>query len=119
MSERDQTLLELEGVVTLFGGEKPFLRARRPLVHAVDGVSLELRRGEIFGLVGESGCGKSTTGRAILQLYKPTAGEVNFHPKDQQRKDLTKLDGGEMRRCDESARRSPDRERLRFDRGRR
>ena len=62
-------------------------------VQAVDGVSFQVKRGETLGLVGESGCGKSTTGRAILQLYKPTAGEVVF-----QGKDLTKLDGGQMRR---------------------
>ena len=62
-------------------------------VQAVDGVSFAVNRGETLGLVGESGCGKSTTGRAILQLYKPTAGEVIFNGKD-----LTKLDGGEMRK---------------------
>ncbi|MBI9048723.1 MAG: dipeptide ABC transporter ATP-binding protein [Anaerolineaceae bacterium] len=48
-------------------------------VHAVDGVSFDLYEGETLGLVGESGCGKSTTGRTILQLYKPTAGEVVFN----------------------------------------
>ena len=62
-------------------------------VQAVDGVSFDVKQGETLGLVGESGCGKSTTGRAILQLYKPTAGEVIFDGKD-----LTKLDGGEMRK---------------------
>jgi len=61
-------------------------------------VSFTIKPGEAYGLVGESGCGKSTTGRGILQLYKPTAGVVDFHPRDQQTKDLTKLDGGEMRR---------------------
>src|ERR687897_69727 len=45
-------------------------------VQAVDGVSFAVKRGETLGLVGESGCGKSTTGRAILQLYRPTSGEV-------------------------------------------
>jgi oligopeptide transport system ATP-binding protein len=47
-------------------------------VKAVDGLDFDIRRGETLGLVGESGCGKSTTGRAILQLYRPTAGEVLF-----------------------------------------
>ena len=47
-------------------------------VRAVDGVDFFVKRGETLGLVGESGCGKSTTGRAILQLYKPTAGKVDL-----------------------------------------
>jgi len=62
-------------------------------VQAVDGVSFQVKRGETLGLVGESGCGKSTTGRAILQLYKPTAGNVVFNGKD-----LTTLDGSQMRK---------------------
>src|SRR5712692_2020981 len=62
-------------------------------VKAVDGVSFDIRRGETLGLVGESGCGKSTTGRAILQLYRPTAGTVEFGGQD-----LTRLHSGELRR---------------------
>jgi len=62
-------------------------------VKAVDGVSFDIRRGETLGLVGESGCGKSTTGRAILQLYRPTAGTVEFGGQD-----LTKVHSGELRR---------------------
>ncbi|NJL95077.1 MAG: dipeptide ABC transporter ATP-binding protein [Anaerolineae bacterium] len=62
-------------------------------VKAVDGVSFNIRRGETFGLVGESGCGKSTTGRTILQLYNATSGSVKF-----QGVELTNLGSGEMRR---------------------
>ena len=62
-------------------------------VKAVDGVNFSIKKGETLGLVGESGCGKSTTGRAILQLYRPTSGEVIF-----QGQDLVKLKGEELRR---------------------
>jgi oligopeptide transport system ATP-binding protein len=55
-------------------------------VHAVDDITFHVRRGETLGLVGESGCGKSTTGRAVLQIYKPTEGEVKFGGVD-----ITKL----------------------------
>lgn len=54
------------------------MRREKQLVRAVDGVSFDVRRGETLGLVGESGCGKSTTGRAVLQLERPTSGEVWF-----------------------------------------
>ncbi|MBI4506793.1 MAG: ABC transporter ATP-binding protein [Chloroflexi bacterium] len=62
-------------------------------VKAVDGVSFAIRKGETLGLVGESGCGKTTTGRALLQLYRPTGGEVLFD-----RQSLIRLRGDRMRR---------------------
>ncbi len=61
-------------------------------IKAVDGISFFIRRGETLGLVGESGCGKSTTGRALLQLYRPTGGSVRFEGRE-----LTTLKGGELR----------------------
>ncbi len=62
-------------------------------IKAVDDVSFNIKRGETLGLVGESGCGKSTTGRAILQLYRPTAGTVEFEGQD-----LTSLKGEGLRK---------------------
>ena len=62
-------------------------------IKAVDGISFFIRRGETLGLVGESGCGKSTTGRAILQLYRPTAGDVYFEGEN-----LCQLKGEKLRR---------------------
>src|SRR5690606_985573 len=61
-------------------------------VRAVDGLTFDIRRGETLGLVGESGCGKSTTGRAVLRLYKPTAGAVRFEGRD-----LAALEGEKLR----------------------
>jgi oligopeptide transport system ATP-binding protein len=77
MSVDSETILRVENLVKHFpvGGGSLF-RRQDGVVRAVDGVSFDLRRGETLGLVGESGCGKSTTGRTILQLYRPTSGAV-------------------------------------------
>ncbi len=79
MTPDKQVLMHVENLVKHFpvASSKLFSR-EHDVVHAVDGVSFDLIRGETLGLVGESGCGKSTTGRTILQLYRPTAGKVVF-----------------------------------------
>jgi len=79
----DYVLLRVENLVKHFPITKGiFIQKQVGAVHAVDGVSFNILRGETLGLVGESGCGKSTTGRAILQLHKPTSGHVFFEGED-------------------------------------
>lgn len=87
------TLVEVKGLKVHFPIKGGLLSRTVANVKAVDGVDMFIRRGETLGLVGESGCGKSTTGRAILQLIKPTAGSVLFEGDE-----LTKLSAGEIRK---------------------
>ena len=86
------TLLRVENLVMHFPIYRGVIRRQVGSVHAVDGVSFTIQRGETLGLVGESGCGKSTTGRTILQLYRPTSGKVYFNDID-----LTSLKGEDLR----------------------
>jgi peptide/nickel transport system ATP-binding protein len=83
---RDNALLRVEDLTVEF----PAGRGRK--VHAVSGISIDVVEGETLGLVGESGCGKSTTGRAIMQIPKPTAGSVKFEGKE-----MTALKGDALR----------------------
>ena len=77
----ENTLLEVENLKMYFPVTAGLLLKRKVAdIKAVDGISFAVREGETLGLVGESGCGKSTTGRAILQLYRPTAGSVYLSP---------------------------------------
>jgi len=82
-ADNNHVILKVENLVKYF----PIMRGvviQREVgaVHAVDDISFDLHKGETLGLVGESGCGKSTTGRTILQLYKPTSGKVFFEGAD-------------------------------------
>jgi oligopeptide transport system ATP-binding protein len=87
-----ETILRVDDLKMHFPIYRGVFQRQVGAVRAVDGVSFNIIRGETLGLVGESGCGKSTTGRAILQLYKPTAGQVHFEDVD-----LIKLRGEELR----------------------
>ncbi|MEB9894347.1 ATP-binding cassette domain-containing protein, partial [Bacillus cereus] len=82
MSKPDQTLLDVRGLKKYFYTSKGLFGKNKQTLKAVDDVSFQIRRGETFGLVGESGCGKSTTGRSIVRLYDVTAGEIRFDGTD-------------------------------------
>ncbi len=89
-----EILMEIENLQMHFPITEGIIFQRKVgAVKAVDGINFSIRKGETLGLVGESGCGKSTTGRAILQLYRPTAGSVRFRGQE-----LTQLKGESMRR---------------------
>jgi oligopeptide transport system ATP-binding protein len=88
----NDVLLEVRNLVKHFTVGGGLFGGQPGLVRAVDGVSFSIRRGETLGLVGESGCGKTTTGRCILQLERPTSGQVLFEGRD-----LTTLDDRALR----------------------
>src|SRR5512144_1942195 len=92
-SNGKEKLLEVKGLKMWFPIFRGILQRHVADVKAVDGVNFEVYKGETLGLVGESGCGKSTTGRAILQLYRPTAGQVLFDGHN-----LVTTKGEELRR---------------------
>src|SRR5919108_1166933 len=88
----DDVLLDVKNLVKHFEVGGGLFGGPRGIVRAVDGVSFTLRRGETLGLVGESGCGKTTTGRCILQLERPTSGQVVFEGRE-----LSALSDAELR----------------------
>jgi ABC-type oligopeptide transport system ATPase subunit len=78
----NENLIEVKNLTKHFPTGGGLFSKGKDVVKAVDGVSFTIRKGETFGLVGESGCGKSTTGRCILRLIEPSAGEVRFGGED-------------------------------------
>ena len=91
-SDAGDTLLRVEDLTMHFPILAGVFRRQIGAVQAVDDVTFEIKRGETLGLVGESGCGKSTTGRAIMRLYEPTSGRIEFGGAD-----ITKLEGEALR----------------------
>lgn len=91
-------LLQVRDLKVHFPITPGLLRRTVGHVKAVDGVSFDVHRGEVLGLVGESGCGKTTTGRALLRIVDPTAGSVHFRRPDGQEVDVTGADAAELRR---------------------
>jgi oligopeptide/dipeptide ABC transporter ATP-binding protein len=91
-SSQPKNLLEIKNLKTYYPVKGGFFKQTIGNVKAVDNISFEIRKGETFGLVGESGCGKSTAGRTILRLLKPTDGQIIFDGKD-----ITKVGGISLR----------------------
>ncbi len=92
VSDRRPPLLSVRALRKDFPLKGGLFAHEAPVVHAVDGVSFDISAGETLGLVGESGCGKSTTGRCILRLIEPSAGEIRFEGRD-----VTTLEGEALR----------------------
>lgn len=96
MDNSKEVILSLKDLKTYFPIQKGVFKKTVGYIKAVDGINLDIYRGETLGLVGESGCGKTTLGKSILQLEKPTNGEVIFNDKGN-KTDITKLKNKEMK----------------------
>ena len=95
--QSESTVLQVKALKKYFPVEKGLLRRQVGEVKAVDDVSFEIKKGEVLGLVGESGCGKTTLGRCILRAIEPTAGEILLRTSDGEITDITILDKQELR----------------------
>jgi peptide/nickel transport system ATP-binding protein len=97
MTPDDQTLLDVQNLKMHFPIRRGFLRRPVGAVKAVDGVNLFIRKGETLGLVGESGCGKTTTGRCIIRAYRPTGGKILYRGTKGSMVDLATLETDDLR----------------------
>ena len=89
--EKNETILEVRDLVKHFPMGGGFFGQNQKVVHAVNGITFKVRKGETLGIVGESGCGKSTAGRTIIRLYEPTSGQIFFEGQD-----VTKAYGSDL-----------------------
>ena len=97
MTEKNNALLEVKGLKKYFPIRKGFFQKVVGNIRAVDDVSFYIRENEVLGMVGESGCGKTTVGRTVLRLYDPTDGEVWYRTKDGERVDIAKISLQDMK----------------------
>lgn len=91
MAVREEYILEVNNLVKHFPLGGGLFSKKQQVVQAVNGITFKVKRGETLGIVGESGCGKSTAGRSIIRLYEPTAGQIIFEGKD-----VTKAQGNDL-----------------------
>ena len=96
MPDKSELLLEVKDLKKWFPVRQGLIKRSKGFVKAVDGVNLFVKKGETLGLVGESGCGKTTTGRTIMRLLEPTGGEIIFNDPEQGWTHLENLDRKEM-----------------------
>ncbi len=93
-----EKILELKNLKKHYPVLGGILRREVNSVKALDGIDLSIHRGECLGLVGESGCGKTTTGKAIIRLHDPTSGEILYYPEGADPADIARMKKGDMKR---------------------